>query len=333
MYLAAVRKKQWYRFVIRESYWDHDCYRSRDLVDLGPDPGDYIVYPGGRSYYVEPDLEEQIRCRGGNPDPDELDDLLWPFVDKDIQHAVGAFRNRRPTARHRTSTGNGQPIHLFDKRRIHFLRFGRMDQGPIGRVPPKIFRPVRDRSRDEIEQHFLQAEHILKPHERKTYVYVIFDLQRFFSELCAKTMPQALDQEKVDQFFLEEICRLNGDNAFWAGMTMRDHLQDYLVRYLIMYFDLDYGHSDFLENLFDQFRNAHRRHRWPTQPSGLSFAAASRIFGVSEDALKRMDRREFARLFRQKAMAMHPDQGGRHRDFVRLSEAYRAVMRTKPKKP
>jgi hypothetical protein len=46
-----------------------------------------------------------------------------------------------------------------------------------------------------------------------------------------------------------------------------------------------------------------------------------------------MDRREFTSLFRKKAMTMHPDQGGRHRDFVRLSATYRAVMRTKPKKP
>ncbi len=225
------------------------------------------------------------------------------------------------------------PVHLFDKRRVHFLRFGRMDQGHIGRVPPKIFRPVSDRSRDEIEQYFLQSERILKAHERKAYVYVIFDLQRHFSQLCAKTMPQALDQEAVDSYFVQEICRLNRDAAFWAGLPLRDHLQDYLVRYLIMYFDLDYGQSDVLENLFHQFRNAHRRHRWPQGTAGISFKDASAVFGIGEEALRKMDRRAFTRLFRRKAMAMHPDQGGRHTDFVRLSEAYRAVMQTKPRKP
>jgi len=315
MYLAAVREKRWYRFEIRESYWDGACYRSRNLVDLGGDPSEHIVYPGGRAYYIDPDLEDRIREQGGHPYPDELDDLLWPFVDQDVRHAVGAFRSRQSSPARPKADGAKQKVHSFDKRRVHYLRFGRMDQGAIGRLPPKLFRPVRNRSRDEIEQYFLQAERILKPHERKAYVYVIFDLQRFFSQLCAKTMPQGLDQEAVDTYFEEEICRLNRDQAFWAGMPVHERLQDYLVRYLVMYFDLDYGHSDFLENLFAQF--------------GISFAAAVTVFGVSENRLREMTRRELSRLFRRKAMEMHPDQGGRPQDFIRLSEAYKAVMETK----
>lgn len=329
MYLAAIPEKQWYRFVIRESYWDRDCYRSRDLVDLGPDPAQYIVYPGGRAYYIDPDLEDRIRDQGTEPDPDNLDDLLWPFVDKDIRHAVGVFRERQAPPAAPTAHDNQQPMHLFDKRRVHFLRFGRMDQGPIGRVPAKLFRPIRNRSRDEIEQYFLQAERILKAHERKAYVYVIFDLQRFFSELCAKAMPEALDPEAVDTYFLQELCRLNADEAFWAGMPRQDHLRPYLVHYLTMYFDLDYGRSNVLENLFNQFRNAHRRHKWPAPKNRVSFTTASLIFGVAAGTLKQMNRREFSRLFRQKAMELHPDQGGRPRDFIRLSEAYKSIMQTK----
>jgi len=329
MYLAAIPEKQGYRFVIRESYWDRDCFRSRDLVDLGSDPSQYIVYPGGRAYYIDPELEDHLRGQGADPDADALDDLLWPFVDQDIRHAVGAFRGRQAPREGPISSEALQPVHLFDKRRIHFLRFGRMDQGPIGRVPAKIFRPVRNRSRDEIEQYFLQAERILKAHERKAYVYVIFDLQRFFSELCAKAMPEALNPEAVDTYFVQELCRLNADNRFWAGMPMHDHLGDYLVRYLTMYFDLDYGRNTALESLFDQFRNAHRRHQWPAPKDRVSFASASSVFGVAADTLKQMSRREFSRLFRQKAMELHPDQGGRQGDFIRLSEAYKSIMRTK----
>ena len=96
-----------------------------------------------------------------------------------------------------------------------------------------------------------------------------------------------------------------------------------------LYFDMDYGHANGLENLFNQFRNAHRRHRWPAATSRVSFAAASKIFGVTAETLKQMTRRELSRLFRQKAMALHPDQGGRQRDFVRLSEAYKSMMQTK----
>ena len=329
MYLAAIPEKQWYHFVIRESYWDRGCYRSRDLVDLGPDPAQYIVYPGGRAYYIDPDLEDRIRDRGAEPDPDILDDLLWPFVDKDVRHAVSAFRERQAPPAEPAVRGTRHPVHLFDKRRLHFLRFGRMDQGPIGRVPAKIFRPIRNRSRDEIEQYFLQAERILKAHERKAYVYVIFDLQRFFSELCAKAMPEALDPEAVDTYFVQELCRLNADDAFWAGMPRQDHLRPYLVRYLTMYFDLDYGRSNVLESLFNQFRNAHRRHKWPEKKNRVSFTTASSIFGVAAETLKQMNRRDFSRLFRQKAMELHPDQGGRQRDFIRLSEAYKSIMQTK----
>ncbi len=328
MYLAAIPEKQWHRFVIRESYWDRDCYRSRDLVDLGCDPTEYIVYPGGRAYYVDPDLEDRILEKGGAFDADELEALLWPFVDEDIRYAVGSFRDRRKVPERQIAEAQRQTVHLFDKRRIHFLRFGRMDQGYIGRVPAKIFSPVRNRSRDEIEQHFLQAERILKPHERKAYVYVIFDLQRFFSELCAKTMPQGLNQEAVDDYFVQELCRLNADPVFWAGLPPRDHLQDYLVRYLVMYFDMDYGRSDFLENLINQFRNAHRRHRWP-KPKRMPLEEASRIFDVPTDELDRLSRRQVTRLFRRKALKLHPDKGGEHKAFIKLSEAYKSIMDSK----
>jgi hypothetical protein len=328
MYLAAIPEKRWHRFVIRESYWDRGCYRSRDLVDIGPDPTEYIVYPGGRAYYIDPQLEDHILERGGAFDADELEDLFWPFVDEDVRYAVGSFRKRRQPPERTVADDRKQAVHLFDKRRVHFLRFGRMDQGFIGRVPAKIFRPVRERSRDEIEQYFLHSERILKPHERKAYVYVIFDLQRFFSELCAKTMPQGLNQKAVDDYFVKELCRLNTDSVFWAGLPMRDHLQDYLVRYLLMYFDMDYGQSHFLENLINQFRNTHRRHRWPDRKR-MPLKEASRVFDIGSEELGRLTRHQVTRLFRRRALKCHPDQGGKPTEFIKLSEAYKSIMDTK----
>ena len=58
---------------------------------------------------------------------------------------------------------------------------------------------------------------MLRSFELKTYVYVIFDLQRFFTEMIAKKMPQGLDQNRIDEHFLEEICRLDQDISFWSG--------------------------------------------------------------------------------------------------------------------
>jgi hypothetical protein len=143
-------------------------------------------------------------------------------------------------------------------------------------------------------------------------------------------MPQGLNQEAVDNYFVQELCRLNRDEVFWAGMPRRDHLQDYLVRYLLMYFDLDYGNSHFLENLINQFRNAHRRHRWP-KPKRMPLNEAGQVFGLGNEELHRLSRRQVTRLFRRRALKCHPDQGGRPTEFIRLSEAYKAIMQTKKK--
>jgi curved DNA-binding protein CbpA len=45
-----------------------------------------------------------------------------------------------------------------------------------------------------------------------------------------------------------------------------------------------------------------------------------------------MSRREFARIFRKKAMAMHPDKGGDHDRFVALLDAYKRIVSTKPER-
>ncbi|MBL0713798.1 MAG: hypothetical protein JJV98_08860, partial [Desulfosarcina sp.] len=122
MYLAVIRQKQCYQFVIRESYWDRDCYRNRDLVDLGADPSRHIVYPGGRAYYIDPELEDRILDRGGAFDADALEELFWPFVDEDIRYAVDAFRKRWQPPERPAGPGTHNSVHLFDKRRIPFRR-------------------------------------------------------------------------------------------------------------------------------------------------------------------------------------------------------------------
>jgi len=42
-----------------------------------------------------------------------------------------------------------------------------------------------------------------------------------------------------------------------------------------------------------------------------------------------MSRKDFARLYRLKAMELHPDKGGDHDEFVKLTEAYHALLKTK----
>ena len=54
------------------------------------------------------------------------------------------------------------------------------------------------------------------------------------------------------------------------------------------------------------------------------------LFGLSMDEIRRLSRREFARVFRKKAMSMHPDKGGDHDAFVELLETYKRLVTAKP---
>ncbi len=56
---------------------------------------------------------------------------------------------------------------------------------------------------------------------------------------------------------------------------------------------------------------------------------ASRVFGMEAEELDRLSRRQVTRLFRRRALKCHPDQGGRPTEFIRLSEAYKAIMQSK----
>ena len=51
------------------------------------------------------------------------------------------------------------------------------------------------------------------------------------------------------------------------------------------------------------------------------------IFGVTAEDLKTMNKDDLTKLFRQKAHELHPDKGGEHDDFVRLTEAYEQLVR------
>ena len=150
--------------------------RSRDVFDLGTDPTQYIIYPGGKGYYFDEVLEETLRERGINPTQDELDSIFWDFLDPEIQRVIQGFEKKTKKSLSGPDTVV-QDFHLFDRRRIHFLRFGSMDQQDIHRMPDKFFRALSAKSRDEIEQYFMREERIIRPRELIRYLFVIFGLQ------------------------------------------------------------------------------------------------------------------------------------------------------------
>ena len=186
MYLARQKIRGKIHYAIRESYRDGDHFLSRDLFDLGTDPARYIIYPGGNSFYIDPVVEDRLDALGAALQDTDLEDIFWRFLDPRIQYALEHFRHREALVRKNKASKEksakaASPVHIFDKRRLHYLKFGRMQQGYLWLAPPKLFNVLRDKSRDEIEQLFLDMESQLNPREYKAYTYVIFDINRFFN--------------------------------------------------------------------------------------------------------------------------------------------------------
>ncbi len=331
MYLASVSECGRAHFFIRESFLREGIYRHRDLFDLGASPGRFIVYPGGNSFYVDEGVEDAIRACGTQTSQEELENIFWPFLDPDIRHKLEPFRRqerRVKDERGPKSTPHPETVHLFDKRRIHFLKFGQMEQRSLEHLPASAIRILQAKSRDEIEQGFMRMENALRPREIKVYCYVIFNLQQHFTQRCAKEAPEFLDQDEVDRCFLEELCRLDADPALWPGLPAAGRLHDHLVRYVLMFFDHDYGSRSLVDEYLRDFMNRHRAYR-PPESVLVSMEEAGRIFGKSREALKKMTRRELSRLYRRRAQELHPDKGGSHETFLHLTAAYHKLLRAK----
>ena len=327
MYLAKVKINRQTTYILRESVRQDEQMVSRDIFDLGPCPGAWIDYPGGNAWYLNPDLESRISTLADTFDSAQLEDLFWPFIRPAIRKATQTFRHRgfkqyKPMTRSQKEAVARQ-VHAFDKRRAHFLKFGTMDQGPMMNMPTVLFRQMHNKSRDEIEQHFMDQERRLRAKELKSYVYTVLDLHRFFQGFMAKQMPQALDQDKVETFFIQEVCLLNKE---LFGMTGRLH--EYLIRYAVMFFDHTYGDSVLLDDMVKDFQ-FRQRSRWNKPPSAtpqIKLSKAFKLFNLTTKTLESMDKKDLTREFRRLARQHHPDRGGSHDTFVELNNAYQALL-------
>lgn len=325
MYLAIVRHGQSIRYLLRESYAHNKVFRSRDIFDLGADPTRFLIYPGGNAFYFSEDLEDALAAAGHSAQSDEMEELFWPFLKPDIRRALSHFHHRRRQGPRAPAVHDG-PMHLFDKRRLFYLKCGRVNGAGIGSVPEKFFSRLRDRSRDEIEQRFFQWELILKPSELRHYVYMIFDLQRHFPHPMANRFPSAMDPEAMDAHFVEALCRLHGDKPFWRGFDIGECLHPYLYRYAVMYFDNPFPHRDFMNDYIREFIDSRRYFRFPPPPTLKASEIGSRL-GLTEDRLGQMTRSALTRHFRRLALSAHPDHGGSHERFINITEAYQAALR------
>ncbi len=334
MYLARRFVNNRLQYMLRESYPCGDCLASRDLIDLGDDPGRFIVYPGGSSFYIDDWIFDQLDRLRVSWDYSAVEQLFLPFLDPFVRAKIEPFARRRqnagwrPLSRAAREEVIGQ-THVFDRRRLYFLRLGQTDLSQMDRSPG-LYKVLLHKSRDEIEQLILEREQQLRPHEYKRYIFAIFDLQRFFEEGFAVSMPQALDGDKLDDFFLQEVCRLDRDSRFWQGLERsRDRLVPYLIRYVIMYFDYSFPQTRSWNEYVRARTGARRRHRPSRSGSRMNLQEIGRVFGLSRAELSALSRSELTRLYRRKAHELHPDKGGDHDRFIELTSAYQELLRSR----
>lgn len=334
LYLARTVLSRPLLYCLRLSYWDreHQQFHTAKLLDLGTDPADFLHYPNDTCFHLDPDFVFQIEKRCGRDMESELEELLWPFVDPSVKRKMEHFFSRgKSSGRIKTKSKllscDGQVVQSFDKRRLHFLRFGSTDQGLVFSMPPSLEAKLLNRSRDELEQYFLEAETKLREVELKSYLYTALDLQSHFSEAFARTIPQALPPEKIDQAFLDELCKLNENRLFWQDRSDYSRLPDYLIRYLILFFDAHFPRRSRAADEAEEFMNDHRQFRWPERKATVSEDEMATLFGEDAETLRKANKKEITRLYRKKAKSLHPDTGGEQEEFIRLTTAYEELLR------
>ena len=332
MYLAILKTGRTLTYQIRQSCRgeEADSFGYRVVYDLGPDPRRFFEVYDEVAVLFADDLLSAVAAAGEKDDA--LEQLLWRFLPEETRQRAAFFGSRfspRPTPHTQEEREKmARQIHLFDRRRLYYLRYGAVDQSRIYRMNEKCCRPLLDTSRDEREYWFAAEEAVLSPGLYLQYVYAIFDIQKHFFQSYAPWFPEALPWEEVADHFLTELCALNNDGRFWQGKAPSD-LDAHLRRYLIMFFDYRPAIRSFQAEFARAFRESHRRFRWPKRTPSRSPEKVSEIFATPYEELQKMSRIQLRRLYRSKAMVLHPDRGGDHELFIELTEVYESLQRMK----
>lgn len=335
MYLATKTEDGKKLYFIRESYLDGARWKSRDLVALGDDPGRWVHTPARTAYYIDETIEEALHAKGVEAGQEELEEIFWPFLDPAVRRVIRRHSPRRSAnTAARISVSElaelQEGLHGFDKRRLHFLRYGATDLRGMSARPLRVYNRLLHKSRDEIEQMIEGMEASLRLNERRMYIYFVFDLQRFFSSPLAERYPQAMDPDRMDEAFLGEVCRLHADPGLFPGQEEGDGLDPVLVRYVIMYFDNEFQAPRAEWDDVRDFMRRHRSHGIPRRRRPrLPLEEACRLLDIDHALFEQLGLKQLAQSYRKKALECHPDRGGSHERFIRLTRAYRDLLARK----
>jgi len=335
VYLARQIKDGKALYFIRQSYLDGTRWKSRDLAALGEDPGAWIHAPTRTAYYIDEAIEDALRDKGVEAGQEELEEVFWPFLDPAVRRIIRKHSTRRSGREGsrvpRSELAESQKgLHIFDKRRLYFLRYGETDRRKMYSRPMRAYDRLLRKSRDEIEQMIEGMEASLRAHERRMYVYSAFDLQRLFLSPLADRYPEAMDPDAMDDGFLEEVCRLQADPLLFLDEEGGNGLDPVLVRYVIMYFDNEFRAIHPEWDYIQDFMHRHRRHRKATgrQPH-LPVEEACKSLDISQETFGQLSLKQLAQHYRKKALEHHPDRGGTHEQFIHLTKAYKDLLARK----
>ena len=332
MYLARRIKDGKTLFFIRESYLDGTRWKSRDLVTLGEDPARWVCTPARTAYYIHERIEDALRAKGVQAGQEQLEEVFWPFLDPAVRRVIMRHSPGRPAkASRRVSPGELaellKDLHVFDKRRLHFLRYGATNLRKMSFRPMRAYNRLLRKSRDEIEHMIEGMEPFLRPGELRMYICFIFNLQRFFSSPLAGKYPQAMDPDRMDEVFLEEVCRLQADPLLFPGEEGQNGLDPVLVRYVIMYFDNEFQVPHPEWDYARDFMGRHRSHRvLARRRPRLHLEEACKLLDIRSESIPRLSVKKLARQYRKKALECHPDRGGSHEQFIHLTRAYKDLL-------
>lgn len=320
MYIAVTGSGPGRRYELRRTVKGPHGLAAERLLDLGKNPAGLVRFERAGIIYA-PEVQEGLA--GFDVDLDALDQAFSIFAPQGFTPPPGRKVWKR-TVLTETEKDAIRAVPAFDRRRVAYLRSGEANLSRIDEVNPRLFRRLPHQCRDEREHMFRRMEAELPRREIRRYIYAVFNLQRHFMDRAARNMPESLDPARLDEAFLHEFCLLWEDRIFDPHGEARESLR----RYTCMHFDFGFAPDDDFGRIFHEFMNDFRRLRKarPAPPPDM----VRELFGLDLADIRRMPRKEFARLFRQKAMSAHPDKGGDHEHFVRLLDAYRRIVATKP---
>jgi len=142
-----------------------------------------------------------------------------------------------------------------------------------------------------------------------------------------------MDPDRMDEALLEEVCRMQRDRALFPEAEETGTLHPSLVRYVILYFDSEFRAPRWEDAAMEDFINSHRAHRRPVRRPKVSLDEACGILDISRETLRSFSARQLSQHYRKKALEFHPDQGGTHEQFIRLTRAYKALRARMPADP